>query len=313
MNTFSNANKTTCLPTKLIRFGKTSWGAICLYTASVIGVSLCLIVVIVFVRNWNTPIVNASHKYLTMTQVISQLLLFSGLLLQVPEPTFFTCIARLVLCNMLSTLIFSIILVKNELFIRVFKIRHLSSRRRSVVNQSMTVGLLIFMTICGLGLTAAVIFLERHSLVTKEYSAQGDTLTITCKDGGWNVLQVAFFMALCLFCGVQAFRVRKLPEFFNEASLIAFTMFSTVAIMCLWIVLHNSMSDLVAKSSLTTGVIMTIDFIIVVLMHGYKVFVIVFRPHNNCRASMKRQTMKYSDDNTRKHMRRLLSKRESEV
>uniref|UniRef100_A0A914P053 G-protein coupled receptors family 3 profile domain-containing protein n=1 Tax=Meloidogyne incognita TaxID=6306 RepID=A0A914P053_MELIC len=85
-----------------------------------------------------------------------------------------------------------------------------------------------------------------------------------------------------LFCTLYAFKTRNLPENFNEAKFIGFTMYCTLVTWCAFVVLYvNSLNKALTASftfSLSASIALSLLFF-------PKCFIILLRPEKNVRSS----------------------------
>lgn len=82
------------------------------------------------------------------------------------------------------------------------------------------------------------------------------TAVLSCKVSEISlVLSLMFNMLLILLCTLYAFKTRKIPENYNEAKYIAFTMYSTCIVWLAFLPIYFSTKNDYRVSVLTSDVI----------------------------------------------------------
>uniref|UniRef100_F6YEQ3 G-protein coupled receptors family 3 profile domain-containing protein n=1 Tax=Monodelphis domestica TaxID=13616 RepID=F6YEQ3_MONDO len=222
---YPNRGKDRCLP-KAVTFLSVEeplgWTLTCMALSFSL---LTLLILILFIKHQDTPIVKANNRVLSYTLLISLIFCFLCSLLFIGRPTTVTCLLRQTTFGIVFTVAVSSILAKTIMVVLAFKATRPGSRIRMWVQPSVANSLVLICSgiqviLCGIWLGILPPFLG-----TDPHSEPGHII-IECKEGSsiafYCVLGYMGVLALASF--IVAFLVRNLPDTFNEAKFITFSM-----------------------------------------------------------------------------------------
>ncbi|XP_075461316.1 extracellular calcium-sensing receptor-like isoform X1 [Ascaphus truei] len=189
------------------------------------------IILLIFIMYRNTPIVKANNRELSYVLLIALLFSVFCALVFIGQPMNVTCIIRQIAFGIVFALSVSCILAKTIMVVLAFRAtKPNSSMKRwigpqlgnSIVVSSTSVQLIL----CTVWLCISPPFVERNT------SYKLGTIIIQCNEGSttafWCMLGYMGLMAIVSF--VVAFLSRKLPDSFNEANYITFSMLVFVTV-----------------------------------------------------------------------------------
>ncbi|XP_078524829.1 extracellular calcium-sensing receptor-like [Lissotriton helveticus] len=206
---------------------------------AILGISSILLSLIpitilgLFLYYRNTPIVRANNRSLSYLLLLSLALTFLSALAFIGYPTQEKCLIRQVAFGFTFTLCLSCILAKTLMVVIAFRATKPNSDLKKWIGPHFSYVIIVLCTFCQILLCVSwLIFSPPFS----EYntSTQPGKVIIECNEGSslafWCMLGYLGLLAFVSF--VVAFLARKLPDSFNEAQFITFSMF---AFLCVWL------------------------------------------------------------------------------
>uniref|UniRef100_A0A7N8XRR7 Extracellular calcium-sensing receptor-like n=1 Tax=Mastacembelus armatus TaxID=205130 RepID=A0A7N8XRR7_9TELE len=223
---WSSPQRDHCVPKKTEFLSYHEPLGICLTTASLLGTFICAVVLGIFIYHRNTPMVRANNSELSFLILLSLKLCFLCSLLFIGRPQLWTCQLRHAAFGISFVLCVSCILVKTMVVLAVFKASKpgggATLKWFGAVQQRGTVLALTLIqaAICTVWIVSA------SPAPHKNTQYHNDKIVYECVVGstvGFAVL-LGYIGLLATLSFLLAFLARNLPDNFNEAKLITFSM-----------------------------------------------------------------------------------------
>ncbi|XP_069832193.1 vomeronasal type-2 receptor 26-like [Dendropsophus ebraccatus] len=187
--------------------------------------TITVIILGIFIFNWDSPIARANNRTVSFILLVSILLSFLCIFLFLGHPVDITCMLRQTICRIIFSLSVSSILSKTLTVCIAFKATKPGSVWRKLL------GVKTSTYVVGICSSVQVLICVSWLISSPPYQefdmmSYTDQILIQCNEGSdiWFYSMLGYMGFLAAVSFVLAFLVRTLPDSYNEAKYITFSM-----------------------------------------------------------------------------------------
>ncbi|XP_040590025.1 vomeronasal type-2 receptor 116-like [Mesocricetus auratus] len=242
--------------------------------------SLTVLVLWVFLKHKDTPIIKANNRALSYTLLITLTLCFLCPLLFIGRPHTVNCILQQNMFGLLFTVALSTVLAKTLTVLVAFKITTPGKMRMFLISKApnfiIPICALLQVVLSGIWLATCPPFIDKDV-----YSEHG-RIIIICNKGSALVFYciLGYLGTLAMGSYLMAFLSRNLPDAFNEARFLAFSMLVFCSVWISFLPVYHSTKGkvMVAMEALS---ILASSASLLGIIFAPKCYIILLRPERN--------------------------------
>uniref|UniRef100_A0A8C0WJ97 G-protein coupled receptors family 3 profile domain-containing protein n=1 Tax=Castor canadensis TaxID=51338 RepID=A0A8C0WJ97_CASCN len=269
---YPNSERTHCIPKVVIFLAFEDSLGMTLACIALCFSVITVVVLVFFMKHKDTPIVKANNRNLSYILLIS---------------LFFTCILQQITFGLVFTVAVSTVLAKTITVILSFKIMKPGRTMRwllvsGAVNSVIPICTLIQLIFCGIWLATSPPFID-----TDAHSEHGHII-ILCNKGSLTAFYcvLGYLGSLALASFTVAFLARNLPDTFNEAKFLTFSMLVFCSVWVTFLPVYHSTKGKVMVA-VEVFSILTSSAGLLCCIFVPKCYIIIMRPDKNCLKNFK--------------------------
>ncbi|XP_042125695.2 vomeronasal type-2 receptor 116-like isoform X1 [Peromyscus maniculatus bairdii] len=238
---YANAEQNQCIPKSVVFLTYEDPLGMALTLMALSFTAITALVLGIFVRYHDTPIVKANNRSLSYTLLISLLFCFLCPLLFIGHPNAATCILQQLTFGVVFTVAVSTVLAKTVTVVLAFKVTAPGRKLRFCLTSGAPNYLIAICTLIQTILCAIWLGVSPPSVDIDAYTEHGHII-IVCDKGSVTAFYcvLGYHGSLAFGSFIVAFLARNLPDKFNEAKLLTFSMLLFCSVWVTFLPVYHS-------------------------------------------------------------------------
>ncbi|GAB0098135.1 Metabotropic glutamate receptor [Sergentomyia squamirostris] len=250
---------------------------------SACGIFCTLFTTCVFIKYNKTPVIMASGRELCYVLLIGILTCYAMSFVILARPTVSRCALLRIGLGLCLSICYSAIFTKTNRISRIFN-RGVKSVQRPIYTSPLS-QITISLSIVFVQLIGSISWLLIEQPDVREIHPLPLSSVLTCKVSTFSlIMSLVYNMILIILCTLYAFKTRKIPENFNEAKYIGFTMYSTCIVWLAFLPIYfGTNNDYKIQISSMCMCLSISASVALACLFTPKVYLVIFQPYKNVR------------------------------
>ncbi|XP_039233107.1 metabotropic glutamate receptor isoform X3 [Drosophila yakuba] len=250
---------------------------------AIFGIAVTIIVIVLFAKNHDTPLVRASGRELSYTLLFGILVCYCNTFALIAKPTIGSCVLQRFGIGVGFSIIYSALLTKTNRISRIFHSASKSAQRLKYISPQSQV--VITTSLIAIQVLITMIWMVVEPPGTRFYYPDRREVILKCNIQDMSFLFSQLYnMILITICTIYAIKTRKIPENFNESKFIGFTMYTTCIIWLAFVPIYFGTGNSYEVQTTTLCISISLSAsVALVCLYSPKVYILVFHPDKNVR------------------------------
>ncbi|XP_015773860.1 PREDICTED: metabotropic glutamate receptor 2-like [Acropora digitifera] len=296
---FPDESRSKCFDLPEVELAWSSTTSVLVILFGTVGMALVALCGVILYKHRKTPIIKAANRELSLILLIAIFLSFIVSILSLAKPTNSMCGSRIFLRSTLLTTFISILILKTIKLLSAFRINIVAEGFKKFILTAKSQSLLV-LALLSLHLVFLLFWFALDPPRQKRTTQQMEgTILLSClfhHSPIGKTFQIAitiYTSFLAIVCTVYAFKARSLPENFNEARYIAFSMYILLLSAVAYYPLDIGLSASHATNLTAAGTLLS-SYGLLGCMFAPKIYVIFQKPEQNTVVAVSSQVSEFS-------------------